>query len=61
MKDMDCFKYLIVNDKLDFIVFMVKYLMFLIVGIILGFWIWLSKIINVWRRFYCLVVYNLFG
>lgn len=56
MKDIDCFKYFIVYDKLDFIVFMVKYLMFLIVGIILGFWIWLSKIINVWRKFYFFVV-----
>ena len=61
MKDMDCPKYPIVNDKPDFTVFMVKYLMFLIVGITSGFWIWSSKTINAWRRFYRSVAHNLFG
>lgn len=54
--DLDCPDYPIVNDKPDFTVFMVKYLMFLIVGITSGFWIWSSKTINAWRKFYLSVI-----
>ncbi|KAL0962251.1 hypothetical protein UPYG_G00337640 [Umbra pygmaea] len=36
----------------DFTVFMIKYLMMLVVGITSGFWIWSSKTLNSWRRFY---------
>lgn len=61
MEDTDCPKYPIVNDKPDFTVFMVKYLMFLIVGITSGFWIWSNKTINAWRKFYRSVAHKLFG
>lgn len=56
-----CPKYPIVTDKPDFTVFMVKYLMFLIVGITSGFWIWSSKTINAWRKFYVSVMNTTFG
>ncbi|XP_048883082.1 frizzled-2-like [Brienomyrus brachyistius] len=36
----------------DFTIFMIKYLMTLIVGITSGFWIWSSKTLNSWRKFY---------
>ncbi|XP_013408479.2 LOW QUALITY PROTEIN: frizzled-2 [Lingula anatina] len=40
------------SSKPDFIVFMIKYLMTLIVGITSGFWIWSGKTIDSWKRFY---------
>lgn len=49
------------NDKPDFTVFMVKYLMFVIVGITSGFWIWSTKTINAWRKFYISVSHKVFG
>lgn len=36
---------------LDYLVFIIKYFMVLVVGIILGFWIWFGKIIELWRKF----------
>ncbi|KAL3855484.1 hypothetical protein ACJMK2_014692 [Sinanodonta woodiana] len=36
----------------DFVVFMIKYLMTVIVGITSGVWIWTGKTVNSWRRFY---------
>ncbi|XP_020355912.1 frizzled-1-like isoform X1 [Oncorhynchus kisutch] len=42
----------------DFTVFMIKYLMTLIVGITSGFWIWSSKTLNSWRRFYTRLAIN---
>lgn len=36
----------------DFTVFMIKYLMLLIVGIVSGFWIWSGKTITSWSNFY---------
>lgn len=36
----------------DFAVFLVKYLMFLIVGITSGFWVWSTKTLGSWRRLY---------
>uniref|UniRef100_A0A8C7H0G3 Frizzled class receptor 1 n=2 Tax=Oncorhynchus kisutch TaxID=8019 RepID=A0A8C7H0G3_ONCKI len=42
----------------DFTVFMIKYLMMLIVGITSGFWIWSSKTLNSWRRFYTRLASN---
>lgn len=40
----------------DYLVFIIKYFMVLVVGIILGFWIWLGKIIEFWKKFfYCLI------
>ncbi|XP_056143802.1 frizzled-2 [Lampris incognitus] len=36
----------------DFTVYMIKYLMTLIVGITSGFWIWSSKTLHSWRKFY---------
>ena len=51
-----CPKQPIVSVKADFTVFMVKYLMFLIVGITSGFWIWSGKTINAWRKFYLSLV-----
>ena len=35
----------------DFTVFMVKYLMYLIVGITSGFWIWSNKTLSSWKKF----------
>jgi len=40
----------------DFAVFMIKYLMALIVGIMSGFWIWSSKTVSSWQRFCCVVL-----
>ena len=40
----------------EFTVFMIKYLMALIVGIMSGFWIWSSKTLSSWRRFCCVIV-----
>jgi len=40
----------------DFAVFMIKYLMALIVGIMSGFWIWSSKTLSSWQRFCCFVL-----
>ena len=42
-------------NRPDFTVFMVKYVMFLVVGITSGFWIWSSKTINAWRKFYAML------
>lgn len=39
-------------SKPDFAVFMIKYLMMLIVGITSGFWIWSSKTMASWKKFY---------
>ena len=36
----------------EFTVFLIKYLMMLIVGIVSGFWIWSGKTINSWSNFY---------
>ena len=36
----------------DFAVFLVKYLMFLIVGVTSGFWVWSTKTLGSWRRLY---------
>lgn len=41
------------GQKPEFIVFMIKYLMTLIVGITSGFWIWSGKTIASWKKFYC--------
>uniref|UniRef100_A0AAU7EBP8 Frizzled1/2/7 protein n=1 Tax=Terebratalia transversa TaxID=34513 RepID=A0AAU7EBP8_TERTR len=38
--------------KPAFVVFMIKYLMTLIVGITSGFWIWSGKTLSSWQRFY---------
>ncbi|XP_064646675.1 frizzled-2-like [Lineus longissimus] len=43
------------NPQPDFTFFMIKYLMTVIVGITSGFWIWSSKTINSWKRFYARV------
>lgn len=51
-KDISCPAYPVPRQKPDFTVFMVKYLMFLIVGITSGFWIWSSKTLSSWKRFY---------
>ncbi|ELU14492.1 hypothetical protein CAPTEDRAFT_202176 [Capitella teleta] len=40
------------NAQPDFTVFMIKYLMMLIVGIVSGFWIWSGKTIQSWSNFY---------
>jgi hypothetical protein len=40
----------------DFTIFMIKYLMALIVGIMSGFWIWSGKTLSSWQRFCCVVV-----
>lgn len=40
------------NATPDFAVFLVKYLMFLIVGITSGFWVWSTKTLGSWRRLY---------
>ena len=40
------------EDRPDFAVFLVKYLMFLIVGVTSGFWIWSTKTLGSWRRLY---------
>ena len=60
-EEQTCPEYPVANDKPDFTVFMVKYLMFLIVGITSGFWIWSSKTINAWRKFYLSVTHKVFG
>ncbi|XP_015766603.1 PREDICTED: frizzled-1-like [Acropora digitifera] len=59
--DIPCPKYPIAQFKPDFTVFMVKYLMFLIVGITSGFWIWSPKTINAWSDFYASTKQRLFG
>lgn len=41
-----------VQSQPDFAVFMIKYLMTLIVGITSGFWIWSSKTVSSWTKFY---------
>ena len=40
------------EDRPDFAVFLVKYLMFLIVGVTSGFWVWSTKTLGSWRRLY---------
>lgn len=40
------------NESPDFVVFMIKYLMSLIVGITSGVWIWTGKTLSSWQRFY---------
>ena len=35
----------------NFIVFLIKYLMLLIVGVVSGFWIWTGKTLKSWQRF----------
>ena len=40
------------QERPDFAVFLVKYLMFLIVGVTSGFWVWSTKTLGSWRRFY---------
>lgn len=40
------------DDRPDFAVYMIKYLMMLMVGITSGFWIWSGKTITSWKRFY---------
>ncbi|XP_045177821.2 frizzled-2-like [Mercenaria mercenaria] len=40
------------QQKPDFNVFMIKYLMSVIVGITSGVWIWTGKTLNSWQRFY---------
>ena len=57
----NCPDYPIAQVKPDFTVFMVKYLMFLIVGITSGFWIWSSKTIYAWRNFYRTVKQRFYG
>ena len=44
------------NSVPDFAVFMIKYLMALIVGIMSGFWIWSGKTLSSWQRFCCVVL-----
>ena len=44
------------NSLPDFAVFMIKYLMALIVGIMSGFWIWSGKTLSSWQRFCCVVL-----
>jgi len=44
------------NSVPDFMVFMIKYLMVLIVGIMSGFWIWSGKTLLSWQRFCCVVL-----
>jgi len=44
------------NSVPDFAVFMIKYLMALIVGIMSGFWIWSGKTLLSWQRFCCVVI-----
>lgn len=56
-----CPRHPIAHNKPDFTVFMVKYLMFLIVGITSGFWIWSTKTINAWSKFYISVKHRFFG
>lgn len=38
--------------KLDYLVFMLKYFMCLVVGIMFGFWIWMGKIVDFWKKFF---------
>ena len=57
----NCPDYPIAQVKPDFTVFMVKYLMFLIVGITSGFWIWSSKTIYAWQKFYFRVKQRFYG
>ena len=38
--------------KPEFILFMIKHLMMLIVGISSGFWVWSSKTLATWTNFY---------
>lgn len=40
------------NRKPEFIVFMIKYLMTMIVGITSSFWIWSNKTVHSWRVFF---------
>ena len=40
------------EERPDFAVFLVKYLMFLIVGVTSGFWVWSTKTLGSWRRLY---------
>lgn len=40
------------EQRPDFAVFLVKYLMFLIVGVTSGFWVWSTKTLGSWRRLY---------
>ena len=61
LSDMPCPKYPIAHHQPDFTVFMVKYLMFLIVGITSGFWIWSTKTINAWSKFYASTMQRVFG
>ncbi|KRX56844.1 Frizzled-1 [Trichinella sp. T9] len=40
------------SPKPEFVAFMLKYLMTLVVGITSGFWIWSSKTLDSWNKFY---------
>ena len=46
-----CYKF-VGEERPDFAVFMIKYLMLLMVGITSGFWIWSGKTIQSWKQFY---------
>uniref|UniRef100_T2MDS5 Frizzled-2 n=1 Tax=Hydra vulgaris TaxID=6087 RepID=T2MDS5_HYDVU len=46
------------EDRPDFAVFMIKYLMLLMVGITSGFWIWSGKTIQSWKQFYYKKILN---
>lgn len=40
------------NAKPDFVVFMLKYFMCLVVGITSGFWIWTGKTVDTWKKLF---------
>lgn len=44
--------------RAEFVVFMIKYLAILVVGITSGFWMWSSKTLNSWNKFYATVNRN---
>jgi len=46
------FHSMLTYPKPEFILFMIKHLMMLIVGISSGFWVWSSKTLATWTNFY---------
>eukprot|EP00794_Sanderia_malayensis_P017823 gene17823-19604_t len=48
----NCPTLVIGEDRPDFAVYMIKYLMMLMVGITSGFWIWSGKTLLSWKKFY---------
>nr|AJD87357.1 frizzled 1 [Corallium rubrum] len=52
VKDASACPPIVPDVKPDFAVLLVKYLMFLIVGITSGFWVWSTKTLGSWRRLY---------